>query len=404
MQSVLKVTKKILISSPFYGLFLSGLNKQFSDKIQYAGVALDGINHKMLINPDFWKSLSPEHQYHTMLHEVLHIVFYHTTDFTDVIAKYGHHLTNVGMDCEVESYIPEKYWDDKGTACFLMKALDLPKGKGTKWYCEFFQDIKNDNTEENSDDSARNKSSIKYNNMSQEEKEEIKNQLEDESNIIHDWFQELDQNVKDMIKSQVDHQLKETYKACGSIPGELKDALDEILKIKPPVYNWKKAFRRLLGNAYKVSTKITRRKESTRFEGNPGLRSKKKSQILVGIDTSGSVNSKELQEFFSEIYHIWKAGTKVRIIEWDTRIANEYEYKGKMPSFISGRGGTDPNPSLEYFNNHIKDYELFINFTDAYFFNDEYVTPKKQMYWVITSEGNQELNLPGIKIKIPKQQ
>ena len=207
----------------------------------------------------------------------------------------------------------------------------------------------------------------------------------------------LENHIKSIIKNTIDQS-----KASGSIPGELKATLDRILQVKPPVYNWKRAFRRLLGNSYNISTKMTRRKESTRFEGNPGIKFKKKSSILIGIDTSGSVSEKELEDFFSEIYHVWKAGTRVHIIEWDTRITNEYDYNGHMPKYITGRGETDPNPSIEYYNNHIKDYQSFINFTDAYFYQHEYIKPKQTMYWVITSDGYQNLELPGIKINIPK--
>ena len=51
--------------------------------------------------------------------------------------------------------------------------------------------------------------------------------------------------------------------------------------------------------------------------------------------------SKELLDFFSEIYHIWKSGVDVTIAEIDTRIHKIYQYKGKFDGEINGRGGTN---------------------------------------------------------------
>ena len=414
MQTVSKAVKDLLIKSQFYGLFLTSLNKQFSKSISTAGVGIEGINCKLWINPDFWKPLPSEQKLHIMWHEVLHLVFFHHTDFKDADRMYGHSLTNIAMDCEVESFIPESLWLEEGTATKLMKMLQLPKQKGTWWYLKTLKHLKDQidqsgNSGGNSSGQSGGKEPVNganqirdnYNNLNSQEQQEVKDLLEngDDLNV---FLIPDDENLSELIKGQIEHQIKEAAKAAGSVPGELKETLNRILQVKPPIYNWKRAFRRLLGNSYNISTKMTRRKESNRFDGNPGIKFKKKSSILIGIDTSGSVSEKELQDFFSEIYHVWKAGTRVHIIEWDTCITNEYDYNGHMPKYITGRGGTDPNPSIEYYNNHIKDYQSFINFTDAYFYQNEYIKPKQTMYWVITSDGYQNLELPGIKINIPK--
>lgn len=411
MHTVSKAIKELLIKSPFYGLFLTSLNKQFSKSVPTAGVGLEGINCKLWINPDFWKELSSDQKLHIMWHEVLHLVFFHHTDFKDVDQQYGHSLTNIAMDCEVESYIPEKYWLETGSATQLFRLLNLPKQKGTLWYLKVLSQLQNPSSNGNksggsggsngSKDGDQNQVQNNYNNLSLEDKQIVDDILSN-SEDLNSFPNITDENLKELIKGQIEHQIKEVAKAAGKVPGELQETLDRILTIKPPVYNWKRAFRRLLGNSYNIATKMTRRKESMRFEGNPGIKFKKKSSILIGIDTSGSVSEKELQDFFSEIYHVWKAGTRVHIIEWDTCITNEYDYNGHMPQYITGRGGTDPNPSIEYYNNHIKEYQSFINFTDAYFYQHDYIKPKQIMYWVITSDGYQDLALPGIKINIPK--
>ena len=115
----------------------------------------------------------------------------------------------------------------------------------------------------------------------------------------------------------------------------------------------------------KIYTKKTRRKLNKRFEENPALKIKPKKYTLVGVDTSGSVSDTDIIEFFSEIYHMHKTGINIDVAECDAVIHKVWEYKGKPPEFVKGRGGTDMNPIIEYFNKH-KQYSNLIILTDGY--------------------------------------
>jgi predicted metal-dependent peptidase len=166
------------------------------------------------------------------------------------------------------------------------------------------------------------------------------------------------------------------------------------------VFNWKAYFRRLLGSIYDVNIKSTRRKVSKRFEDAAGIQHKKKVSILVAIDTSGSVSNKELQDFFSEIDYVYKAGARVTIIQCDTRINKIEEYDGKNIPEIKGRGGTDFNPPVDYYVKHKKEYASLIYFTDG-----EAPLPTQHpqgMVWVISSQGLMQ-DFPGKAIQIPKE-
>lgn len=70
MESVFRICKKLLIKEPFYGLFLLNINKQYSDKIETAAVAVEGINPILLINKDFWKGLPEEMAIAVLKHEI----------------------------------------------------------------------------------------------------------------------------------------------------------------------------------------------------------------------------------------------------------------------------------------------------------------------------------------------
>lgn len=77
-ENVGKITKRLLIDQPFYGLFLLTLNKVYSEGIPTACVSKNGINCQLTINPIFWETLQTDiFRQSILLHETLHICFGH---------------------------------------------------------------------------------------------------------------------------------------------------------------------------------------------------------------------------------------------------------------------------------------------------------------------------------------
>ena len=335
----------------------------------------------------------------------------------------------------MESNIPEEWWDDHGiTAEDLFRMFpNLPKYKGTHFYLNFINKLRQnsglsssnqgqDQTSENnqkgnnqSGSSSQGQQNPKegeeyadaYNSMSEKDKQTVKNLLTtsiDNHKSFEEFMNSLSDTERELIKSQIEFQLKETAKntARGLWPGSMVSTLDALLAVKPPLYDWKKEFRRILGTAFDINRKLTRRKESKRFEEARGSKLKKKHKILVGIDTSGSVSDRDFQDFFSEIYHIYKAGSDIHILECDTEITNEYDYKGKMPTQVTGRGGTIMKPLYEYWNKS-KEYTLFVLFTDGYCDSPENGFLKGNTISIITTGGTKIENFPGKTIKIDKE-
>ena len=218
-----------------------------------------------------------------------------------------------------------------------------------------------------------------------------------------DEFDKVPEATKQLMQNNINTILKNTAeqveKMHGTIPGEFKELIEKLRKKKPEVFNWKAYFRRLLGSIYDVNIRSTRRKVSKRFEEAAGIQHKKKVSILVAIDTSGSVSQRELQEFFSEIDYVYKAGARVTIIQCDTCINAVEDYDGKNIPEILGRGGTDFNPPVDYYVQHRKEYASLIYFTDG-----EAPLPSKHpqgMVWVISSCGAHQ-DYPGKVIYIPQ--
>ena len=216
-------------------------------------------------------------------------------------------------------------------------------------------------------------------------------------------FKDMPEATQQLMQNNINAVIKATAeqveKMHGTIPGEFVEIVERLREKKPEVFNWKAYFRRLLGSIYDVNIKSTRRKPSKRFEESAGIQHRKKVSILVAVDTSGSVSQSELQEFFSEIDYVYKAGARVTILQCDTRINSVDEYDGKNIPTILGRGGTDFNPPVDYYTEHKKEYASLIYFTDGYC---SLPTRNPQgMVWVITSNGCHQ-DYPGKAIYIPK--
>jgi predicted metal-dependent peptidase len=365
LEDVSRIGKQLIIKEPFYGIFLSTLNKVVRTDLDTAGVSKSNINYQLAINPEFWDSLDNDYKKIGLLkHELLHIAFNHLLERDDFL---NHQLHNIAADIEINQYInPQYYPVDSILLPSTFPELNLPLKAGTKKYYELLQQAYNQNLSET-----------------------LNNLMEgDDFHMTWEEFEKLSEADKKLIKSQIDHQIRniaESNKNQGFIPSELKDYIDSLFEITPPSYDWKAYFRRFFSSGIKVYTKKTRRKLNKRFIENPALKIKTKQNILVGIDTSGSVSKDDLIEFFNEIHHMHKSGVSITIAEGDANIKNVYEYKGKTPEYVQGRGGTDMNPFIEYFNKN-KQYTNLIILTDG-FIGSNVIKTFKPTLMVLCSKG-----------------
>ena len=378
LEDVGRIGKQLMLSEPFYGIFLSTLNKVVRKDVPTAGVCKNNINYQLAVNEEFWDSLDTDKKKIGLLkHELLHICFKHLEDKKWFLDQ---ELHNIAADLEINQYLtPEQYPSDDILLLSTFPELKLPEKAGTKVYYELLSQAKKNGTSPTLDAMLDGNPSSGGTYCSA-------------SGLHPTWkeFDELSEADKKLIASQIRHQIKSIVESQqdrdrGFVPNELKDYIDNMFEITPPSYDWKSYFRRFFGSSSKIYTKKTRRKLNKRYEENPALKIKPKKHVLVGVDTSGSVSEHDLIEFFNEIYHMYKTGITITIAEGDADIKNVYEYKGKMPDFITGRGGTDMNPFIEYVNKH-RQYSSLIVLTDG-FIGEKTSSTFKPMLTVICSNG-----------------
>lgn len=379
-ETLAKASKELMLKEPFYGLLLLSLNKIWSEKmVPTAGVCLKGINYELAINPVFWESLPPIQKVGILKHELLHIAFFHLTDYSDYPDK---QLLNVAMDIEINQYIDKEWLPENG--CFLesFPELNMEAKKGTRYYYKILEQEKQNNNQ------------CMQALCDAIEKGDSQCELPDGTivEIPQHVFdnQELDEATKKLIETQTKHIVNQVadqvQKARGTVPGEIAEILERINKIDPPKFDWKGYIRRFTGKSVKTYTKKSRRKYNKRMPDLPGLKIKRQKHILAAVDTSGSVSTSELKEFLNEMWHMTKTGSEVTLVQCDTAISHIGKFNPREELEIHGRGGTEFQPVIDHYNEHLKDYSCLIYFTDG-----ECPAPENargQILWVISSKGD----------------
>ncbi len=378
---VAKTTKELILQEPFYGLFLIGINKKFTDSIPTAGVSKHGIGMQLTINPEFYTNLNKLHRYGLIKHELLHIAFGHLL-MRDLYSN--HKLFNIAADLEINQYIDGDTLPEGGLLLSSFPELNLPRKAGTKVYYSLLEQAQDDGTSPSLDS--------------------LMDKMDGESEYCHGtWneFDDLSEPDKKLLEKQVEHQLKNaaetTIKKQGNIPGEFKDLIERLFHIEPAKFDWKGYLKRFVGNSSIVFTKKLRRKYNKRYSGSPGLKIKFKNHILVGVDTSGSVINEELKEFFSELAHMSRTGHKISVAQCDTRLRSVEEFNPKKDWEILGRGGTSFQPVIDHYNEK-GSYTALIYLTDGEAYSPE-DCPKNTL-WVLSSISEMNNELPGQVIKL----
>lgn len=379
-EDLAKISKALILEQPFYGLFLVSLNKEWINEIPTAGVRLDGINYSLAINEEFWNSLPVNQKKGVLIHELIHIAFNHLI----MRDKYNDKkLFNIAADCELNQYIDRNDLPEGAIYPDSFPELSLPLRAGTDTYYKLLQKAANDGS-------------------SQSLNEMMGSGAADEMHTTWDEItKDLSEADKKLIQKQIAHQLNEvagSLKNKGLIPGFIEEIIANNNLKQEEKFNWRQYLRRFTGNSNKIYTRKTRKKENHRHSDNPALKIKKKNSVLLAIDTSGSVSNSELMEFLSEMSHIHKTGVEITVVQCDSIMYDPEPFNPQKQFTIKGRGGTEFQPVIDYYNKNKSKFTSLIYFTDG-----ECSAPENanfKILWVHSSKSTINENLPGFKIKL----
>jgi predicted metal-dependent peptidase len=400
LEELSQSTIQLLLTEPFYAHMIGGLNKQ----IVYKGHEVEtmaigsGPNQTLAlyVNADFWQNelQNPKYRVGVLKHEMLHIVFRHM-----FVREPGldSHLLNIAFDLVVNQYIAREYLPDDSIFLDSFPELHLEAGQTWFYYYKKMESLQKGpaGTESAHGQSNEKLSQIGQNSSGLERHQpwqEIQHRSELENSVTEDHVESL---MRTAMQRTASHQ-------WGHLPGQIREILTELTQNNGAQLNWKSALRLFVGSTGKTRMRNTIQRPSRRYGTTPGLKIKHLQRIYVALDSSGSVSHEDLTLFFKEIFHIWRAGVQVEILECDVRIENRFPYKGKMPTFIHGRGGTNFDPPLKVANDERPDGMIY--FTDGFAAVPQ-TKPLVPLLWVITRQGLDSSSpdfhrLPGRKVQI----
>lgn len=169
-----------------------------------------------------------------------------------------------------------------------------------------------------------------------------------------------------MAVAQAAHAAKQS----GKLPAGIERMMDELFE---PVLPWRDILRRFMTE--KCNDDFTWSRGNRRFIAQgmylPSRRSDDAmGEIVVCIDTSGSIGEKELNEFGSEIMSIVNdlMPERTRVIYCDAAVAHvdTFERHDEITFKLHGGGGTDFRPPFKYLEENGIVPRCFVYLTDGY--------------------------------------
>ena len=216
----------------------------------------------------------------------------------------------------------------------------------------------------------------------------------------HDFMSKTsgsENEIMDTVKSAVEAAARQ----AGDVPAAIKDLIESLRNWKPAL-DWKKILRRFVGSNTAEERESTISRFSKRY-GAPilGTLPKLTSEIVVGLDVSGSVSDHELEIFLNEVRNISKIlGTKITVIQGDTQVEDISKVKKSTKEFErKAAGGTDLQPIVDVAARMKKPLVLF---TDGFFAQGLVIKTKTLI--VVTSNGTTDIDAKGARIiQLPKE-
>ena len=352
MQKINKA-KLILLTGKntvFFSVLLAQLKLVISKDIPTA--ATDGIS--LVLNPDFVEQQSSDELVFLLLHEVMHVAYFHPSRLKD----HGLDLKrwNAAADFLINLELVKK-----GYAMPNGGLLDYRyKGMGTM---EIYLSLK-------------------------EEEEAGGGNLPDFAMDLTEGapgegeapgIEKQERIISNVMKAATQAKMA---KEAGSIPGHVERLLDSLANPKLP---WNVILQQHM-NVH-AKTNYSWKRPNKRFPDIylPTLRDEKLRDIFVAVDTSGSLREEELNAFMSEIRYIWEMmkPSKITLVSFDTHIREtlvfqEGEYMESLK--LSGGGGTNAAGVMKFIRDESPVVSIVM--TDGEFNEPSYEGVNTDLIWI----------------------
>jgi predicted metal-dependent peptidase len=391
-----KLTKsRVLLNKlqPFFGYLTMRLNFIEDNESEPKTMAVDK-NGNLYYNTDFVDKLTIDELNGVLCHEVMHCALLHL----ERIETKDRMLWNVSTDAVINSLILKNDLTlPKDTirpnyngiiSLFGVELIDVHKKSANEVYDALYNNYKK-NTKSIPIFDGHIYTDTQNNNNG---KDKSKNKSNKKENI--DWEKEL-------VEASTFAKLQ------GSMPSGLDRFVNEVLG---NTMDWRSLLYKYITSAIPYDYSWSRPNKRSYATGiyMPSVL-KEGIDIVVSLDTSGSISNKEYQTFLGELLGITNSFSSInlKVIFNDTQVYGPFEFLNPTQDDIIkmkplGGGGTDHIPVFEWVNKEASNAQLIICFTDGY---TSY--PKDSpidCIWVLAGSHYNKNNIPfGSVVELPRE-
>jgi predicted metal-dependent peptidase len=371
-----------LMNNPEYclysGLFVFGKTEVADDvptaytdgvNVRYGTAFVDGLDDRCLRG--------------LILHETLHKAFRHTTVWRHLYEK-NPRLANMACDYVINLLIVDS--DPSG------KEVSLPEGglldekyRGMD-AGEIYKMLDKDKQE-------------KRKGNGQGDSGDDQGSQESEGFDEHDWeaSDKLSEQEREGVAREIDQALRQGALLAGRLKGNVPRDISELLEAK---INWREVLRDFVSSFANEHDSSTWRRPNRRWVDQdvymPSAVSETMGEMVVAIDTSGSIGQDQLSQFLGEVMAICRDlnPERVHLLYWDTEVAQHETYEqGQYESMLQstkpkGGGGTDVVCVPKYIKEKSLKPECVLVLTDGCL-NGDWGVWGQPVFWGITEKNIQ---------------
>lgn len=415
-QELSRAIVTLLLKEPFFGHLLGGINRRIGSEVGTAAVALTPLGAELFINPEFFlKELKTAERVAVIKHEVLHLVFRHL--YRPLVRNGRPDLFNIAADLVVNQHVAP--WPLPASAITLatFPDLDLQPDQTLEHYYEQLETLQRQ--QQTGQNSHAPRSAQALDDLLQGQAGHSDHRFWAATGGF--GFKDsagatdlaagtpppaLSEALRQALETDGERQLlrareRTDMRQWGQLPADIRTQIEQVQARYRPMLDWRRALRLFAASGYRTRVVPTKRRMSKRFDQFPGLRIRRQQRIAVVVDTSGSIDERSLQLFFSEIHGIWKTGADLWIIECDAQVQHSYPYRGQTPTAVQGGGGTDFDPAFAWLRQpEHGGFDACIYLTDGCGPTPT-VRPPCPVMWVVLPGLTDTQGLPGRVIFLP---
>ena len=358
-RKVSKAKALLILDHPFFGTAVSRRPIQYGDEVPTAGMSATG---QIMLNPEWVEPLTVKEIMFLLAHEAMHYMLSH--------ALRRQHRDHKAWNVACDKVINDTLIDAK-VGTFIDGGVTLENarfGASEQFYDESDDDMGSGGIGE------------------------------DVGDIVDENGQPLDDATVQQLQAQAKIEAIQNAKLAkqtGKLPESIERIVEEMINVVTP---WHEKLERYM--SAKVRDGYSWNRPNRRFVGQgmylPGYDYiPRMGEVVIAVDTSGSLNSKELALFQGHINRIVDTCTpeKITVLYCDYAIGGTTKYTpDDLPIILKpvGGGGTSFKPVFKWLDSYDGEVECLIYFTDGWGDQDELdqlsITGKIDTVWLTTDK------------------